>query len=211
MYSQIAQRLIPNSPSRGSAKLLRAWQLTGGVSAQVTALEIQPPDGAAQKFVIRRYGALDLANDPHIAAHEYQLLQILQSHGLAVPAPHFFDESGTILPSPYLVVSFIDGAPATAPADLNSLLDQMASYLSRVHRITPIGADLTFTKKYTPTNSAQIRHSVPNFSTIPCKKGASAPFSNLRSPARRVTPPLSCTVTFGRATSSPATKTSSPS
>src|SRR5689334_4666093 len=112
LFEKVAYRVDPNG------KLLRSWPLTGGVSAQVTALEIMLSDGQTQKMLLRRHGAVDLQHNPHIAADEYNLLQILHDRGLPTPAPYHLDTSATIFPTPYLVMEFIDGAPDFAPADL---------------------------------------------------------------------------------------------
>src|SRR5436190_17123188 len=110
-FEKVAQRIDPG------CKLLRSWPLIGGVSAQVIGLEIERADGQIQKVILRRHGAIDLQHNPHIAADEFALLQILRSSGLPAPAPYHLDTSGTIFPTPYLVIEFIDGEPDFAPAD----------------------------------------------------------------------------------------------
>src|SRR5438105_12784694 len=102
MFERLVQRLEPGS------RLVRAWALTGGVSAEVTALEIERPDGQSKKMIVRRHGPVDLAQNPRVAADEYRLLQILHAAGLATPAPYAVDESAEILPTPYLVVEYIE-------------------------------------------------------------------------------------------------------
>ena len=79
------------------------------VSAQVTALEIERPDGQTQKMIVRQHGAVDLPQNPQIAADEFKLLQIPQSAGLATPAPYYVDQSGNIFPTPYVVIEYIEG------------------------------------------------------------------------------------------------------
>jgi hypothetical protein len=48
-FEQVAQKIEPQS------KLLRAWELKGGISARVTALEVERPGGQKRKMVVRRY------------------------------------------------------------------------------------------------------------------------------------------------------------
>src|SRR5256885_26190 len=91
-----------------SIVLMEAW-LKGGVSAQVTALEIERPDHQTKKMIVRRHGDVDLKRNPHIAADEFKLLQITQSAGLATPAPYYLDQSGEIFPIPYVVIEYIEG------------------------------------------------------------------------------------------------------
>ena len=71
-FKQLVQKMEPQS------KLLRTWELKGGISAQVTALEIKRPDGQMKKMIVRQHGDVDIKQNPHIAADEFKLLQILQ-------------------------------------------------------------------------------------------------------------------------------------
>jgi len=128
-YSGIIQRFRPG------ARLLAARPLAGGVSAEVTALEFAHPDGRAETLVLRRHGAADLARDPDIAAHEVRLLQLLQAAGVPAPRPLHLDESGTILPTPFLLQSFVDGDTEDVPAELDDHMRQLAEALAAIHRV----------------------------------------------------------------------------
>src|SRR5205085_7696257 len=123
-FAQVVQRLAPAS------RLLRTWELKGGVSARVTALELEQPDGSTKKMVVRRHGARDLQQNPSVAADEFRLLHILQAAGLPAPAPYDLDESGELFPTPYLVVAFVEGRSDFAPADLPAYILQFAAHLS---------------------------------------------------------------------------------
>jgi aminoglycoside phosphotransferase (APT) family kinase protein len=138
LFSRVAQVIAPGS------RLARAWELKGGVSAQVTALEVERPDGQRQTVVVRRHGPADLAGNPQVAAAEFRLLGLVRSAGLAVPAPLHLDQSGAIFPTPYLVIEYIEGQTAVAPEHVGAALDQMAAYLAKVHTINAANADLTF-------------------------------------------------------------------
>jgi aminoglycoside phosphotransferase (APT) family kinase protein len=128
---QLVRRLTP----RG--RLVRAWPLGGGVSAQVTALEIELEGGETRKLVLRRHGARDLQRNPRIATDEFRLLEILQAEGIAAPKPCHLDRSG-------LVVEYIEGGTECAPSDLDDHLGQLASCLARIHTIDGARADLSF-------------------------------------------------------------------
>jgi hypothetical protein len=54
-FERVVGRIEPQS------RLLRAWELKGGVSAQVTALEIERDDGHTQKMIVRQHGEKVLA------------------------------------------------------------------------------------------------------------------------------------------------------
>jgi hypothetical protein len=64
-FEALAGRIEPGST------LLRTWELKGGVSAQVTAFEIERPNGRTERLIVRRHGAADLKRNPHIARVPY--------------------------------------------------------------------------------------------------------------------------------------------
>src|SRR6266540_1468019 len=122
-FEQMVQKIASQS------RLLRAWELKGGVSAQVTALEIEQPDRQTKKLIVRRHGAVDLKNNPRIAADEFKLLQILQSAGLPTPAPYYLDQSGDIFPTPYIIVEYIEGTSEFTLVPGTELIHQLATQL----------------------------------------------------------------------------------
>jgi aminoglycoside phosphotransferase (APT) family kinase protein len=128
--------------------LATARPLRGGVSAQVTALEAVSSAGLAQSLVVRQYGARDVQRDPHVATHECHLLSLLYAAGLPVPRPLLADESGTILPGPYLVIEFIDGDamidPARAGLTQATVIARLATELARIHEAPVDLADLPY-------------------------------------------------------------------
>src|SRR5579863_9316528 len=128
-FEQVVHRVDPHS------KLLRTWKLKGGVSARVTAIEIERADGHTQKVIVRQHGEADLKRNPQIAADEFKLLQLLRSVGIAAPRPYYLDQSGEIFSTPYVVIEYIEGQPEFAPARLPDLIFQFATHLSRIHQI----------------------------------------------------------------------------
>jgi aminoglycoside phosphotransferase (APT) family kinase protein len=138
ILGRLAHRLSPGS------RLLRAWPLKGGISARMTVIEMQQPDGRERRLVIRQPGEATLQRNPGAAADEFKLLQILTGAGLPAPTPHYLDESGEILSTPYLVIQYIEGEPVLAPADLDDFVRQMAAELARVHTFRGPWADLSF-------------------------------------------------------------------
>lgn len=137
-FHQLLQKLEPQS------KLLRTWSLTGGVSAQVTALEIEQGDGQTKKMIVRRHGEIDLNQNPQIAADEFRLLQILYAAELATPAPYYLDQSCEFFPTPCIVVEYLEGTTDFAPPDLDGYILQLATHLSRIHGVDSTRHDLSF-------------------------------------------------------------------
>jgi aminoglycoside phosphotransferase (APT) family kinase protein len=137
-FEQVVQKIDPHS------KLLRTWELKGGVSAQVTALETLRPDGHTQKMIVRRHGEVDLTHNPQIAADEFKLLHLVHSVGVAAPKPYYLDQSGEIFSTPYLVIEYIEGKPEFAPPHVPDLLLQLATHLSRIHQVDCSNLDVSF-------------------------------------------------------------------
>jgi aminoglycoside phosphotransferase (APT) family kinase protein len=148
-FSRLVQRLHP------AHRLIRAWQLTGGVSAQITALEVAPSDGTTQKMIVRQHGEGDLRDNPNIAADEFKLLSILQAAGINAPEPYYLEASGDIFGTPCIVIEFIDGATEFSPPNLPDFVAQMAAALAQIHAV-PAGADLAFL----PRQSDRYRHKI---------------------------------------------------
>ena len=137
-FAQVVQKVAPQS------RLLRIWKLTGGISAQMTVLEIEQPDGSTKTMIVRQHAKEDLKGNPQIAADEFKLLHLLHSVGLAVPIPYALDQSGEIFSSPYLVLEYIEGQPQFALSHVPDLLLQCARHLSKIHHITCSTLDLSF-------------------------------------------------------------------
>ena len=137
-FERLVHKFDPQS------RLLRSWELQGGVSAQVTALEIERATGQRKKMVVRQHGEADLQANPHIAADEFRLLQGLQSAGLPAPKPYYVETSGDIFPTPSIVIEFVDGELEFTPSDLTGFIHQFATHLAQIHGVDKTIADLSF-------------------------------------------------------------------
>src|SRR5690348_13740998 len=110
-FGRLARTMAPDST------LLRAWPLHGGISARVTAIELQHADGQTQKLVVRQHGAADLARNPQVAADEFALLRIVHDAGVPAPMPYYFDQYGEFFETPVVVVEYIEGETVFALAE----------------------------------------------------------------------------------------------
>ncbi len=137
-FARMLQKIDP------TCKLLRTWKLQGGISAQVTALEIELPNGQTQKLIVRQHGPVDLSHNPHIAADEFGLLHLLRSAGLPTPIPYYLDQSCEIFSTPYLVIFYIEGEPAFTLSHIPDLIPQFATHLSRIHHVDCSHLDFSF-------------------------------------------------------------------
>jgi len=137
-FAQVVQTIAPQS------KLRRTWPLQGGISATMTALEFERPDGQTSKMIVRRPGAGTLRQNPQAAANEFKLLQIMRALELATPTPYYLDQSGTIFATPYLVIDYIEGKPEFAPVDVADYTFQLATHLAKIHRVDGVQPVLAF-------------------------------------------------------------------
>jgi aminoglycoside phosphotransferase (APT) family kinase protein len=126
---QVVQKVAPHS------KLRRSWPLSGGISAEMTALELEHPDGHSQKMIVRRPSEQTLQRNPQAAADEFKLLQLTRSLDLATQTPYLLDQTGQIFPRPYLVIEYIEGKPEFAPPNLADFSRQLATHLARIHQV----------------------------------------------------------------------------
>ena len=123
-------------------QILRMWELKGGVSAKVTAIEVRKPSGENKKMVVREHGETDRKQNPRIARDEFLLLEKLKSAGVLVPAPIHYGEAGS-----YIVIEYIEGEPDFTPSDVESFLMQAASHLVEIHKVKCTEIDCGFLSK----------------------------------------------------------------
>src|SRR5262245_18440313 len=128
-FRELVKRIDPN------VRLVCSWPLAGGVSAEITALELELPGGQRTKLVVRRHGEIDRSHNQHIAREEFKLLEIAHAHGLAAPKPVYLDESGELFPTPLLVIAFVEGETVFEPHDVTDFLAQMAAQLAKIHQV----------------------------------------------------------------------------
>lgn len=108
----------------------RIWPLTGGVSAQVMALEITYSDSRLRRCVVRQPGAINRQIQSQRVLDEFHLLEVLSKAGLAVPEPLVVDEDGS-----YLVTTFIESEPLDAEVDFCRAARMMATQLTQIHQL----------------------------------------------------------------------------
>jgi aminoglycoside phosphotransferase (APT) family kinase protein len=137
------------------ATLLSAWELQGGISAQMTAFETITARGQRRKLIVRRPGEWALQHNPNAAApnaaaNEFRILQIVHSAGVKCQTPYLLDTSGEILPSPYLVIEYIEGEADYAPVDITRCVVQMAEQLATLHSLERTQVDLDFLPMQAP-------------------------------------------------------------
>jgi aminoglycoside phosphotransferase (APT) family kinase protein len=140
-FEQLVQMIALNS------KLLRTWPLKGGISAEMTALEIEDADGHISSMIFRQPSEQTLKRNPRAAEDEFKVLQLTKSLGLATSATYYLDPSGTIFSTPYLVIEYIDGKPVFAADPGADFIFQLAKHLAKIHSADFSNQDFSFLSK----------------------------------------------------------------
>lgn len=115
------------------ARLRRSDRLTGGVSADVTLLDVELASGEATYIVLREHGP---SHCGHPAKLEYQLLRSLSDLGLAVPKPLAWGEADDIHRHPHVLLQYLEGSTDIADSDAEKCIRMMAAELVAIHNVT---------------------------------------------------------------------------
>jgi aminoglycoside phosphotransferase (APT) family kinase protein len=118
-----------------AARLLGIRSLDGGLSAQMTVLEMVAPGGLHRPLVVRQPRDGEATRRTLSLADEFRLLVALRSRGLATPTPRLFDDTGTIFDQPYAVFDYVDGSPRVHSTDPVGTGRCFASALAGVHAV----------------------------------------------------------------------------
>lgn len=130
-YVQLLRRIDPR------ARLRSQRELKGGLSAHVTALEWLDGAGEPRRAVLRRIGTRADASDMLSPWQQFELLRHLHAANLSVPEPLLLDESGSLLPEPWMLLGFVPGAPELAPAEPLEFASKLARKLAQIHACEP--------------------------------------------------------------------------
>ncbi|MEZ4670485.1 MAG: phosphotransferase [Anaerolineae bacterium] len=146
------------------AHVLRTWELQGGLSAQMRALELVLPDGEYRRVVVRCPGAVAFQRDPDNIAREFRLLKVLDANLLSVPASYYL---GDIDGTPAMVTQFVDGVTEFSPVDVGSFISQFAAQLAKIHHIDSMNNDLSFLPRSSDTFHAGVNRLVTDHTQSP--------------------------------------------
>jgi aminoglycoside phosphotransferase (APT) family kinase protein len=110
--------------------------LKGGVSADVSRLDLQDKNGRSFSAVLRVHGP---THNGHNAALEFALLQSLTAAGLPVPGPIAFDDTRQVASHPFVVLHHIAGETAIAAQSVDTCIATAADLLVAIHATPTIG------------------------------------------------------------------------
>lgn len=126
------QQTLPAFAPGGS--LVRTWSLKGGISASMTAFEIQNSDGSTQKYIARQPGEWSYDRNPESAQTEFQVLKILREAGLPVPNPVAVEKCQDPEMRKFFIIEYVEGE-ARAYADApQTYIREFAKILAYIHQ-----------------------------------------------------------------------------
>lgn len=140
MFEKFAELVRQIDPD---AVLQAMWAMEGGVSAQVTGLEVLRKK-TVQKWVVRQHGMGNFGINPHIAVDEFRLLGRLREAGLPVPLPIYVDSEGVVFGSPCVVQHFVEGSTEVASGPKKAPVAEFAAMLARIHQVDTVRYGLEF-------------------------------------------------------------------
>ncbi len=114
---------------------------TGSFSNFTHIVEVRLKNGRAHKVVVRRYKIFGDYDRGEKARREFKTFQLLNQHQVPAPRALLLDESGDILGSPGIVVSFVPGSlRIDAVSDPVDWARKLARTLAKIHSI-PCGEE----------------------------------------------------------------------
>ncbi|MDX2105710.1 MAG: phosphotransferase [Candidatus Melainabacteria bacterium] len=125
-FAQVVSSLDP------AARLIEVRKLSGGISAEMTAIKFSD-DKTVSSVVVRRHSEKSFEENPNIAHFEFEVLKFMREAGLPVPHPYHLDNTGIIFKRPYVVLGLLDGDTIYAPEDKLTYGRKMAEMLLVIH------------------------------------------------------------------------------
>lgn len=117
-------------------RFMRAFRLSGGVSADVYRLEVEAGDGARRSVILRVHGP---SHNGHPAVVEFEILRAVTGLGICAPRALALDESLRHIPHPFLILDHIDGETAFPTGAADNQITRMAEMLAKVHSLPIAG------------------------------------------------------------------------
>ena len=117
---QIINNTFPNSD------IVRVWYPTGGVSAQVTAVEVKLAGDSIEKIIVRQHPT---------AKKEFTLLKKLHALGLPVQKPYTYDDSLSLPSAPYIILEYVVGNAQFLPQNMPDFLQKSVSTSTNIHKV----------------------------------------------------------------------------
>ncbi len=140
--AELSQKIIETLNNRKiiTGEVTHTRPLQGGISAEMTAIEILLTNSQTQTLILRLPNKKVLQANPRAAEHEHKVLQALHSHGINVPKPIAVDSET----NSFILLEYIEGENDYSPINPINFARQLASELAKIHSVNPAKHHLSF-------------------------------------------------------------------
>lgn len=112
------------------AHIERVWELGGGMSAHMLAIELVGPKGAKRKVIARFPGDYVRTLFTDAAAHEALVLDAVRTFQIPAPAPLSLGDAPD---GHFLLLEYIEGEATANPTHPREFVDQIVGALASIH------------------------------------------------------------------------------
>ncbi len=144
------RQALPQFLPEGS--LVRTWGLHGGISASMTAFEVELPGGERKRFIARQPNDWHYQHDANPSRTEFRALSALVRMEMPVQRPYFVEEPADETDRTILILEYIEGAADASPSDVDDYVEQFATTLCRIHQAPWEGTDLASLRPLPPNH-----------------------------------------------------------
>ena len=124
--------------------LVKATRLRGGITFDVSMLEINDGKRENEKLILRKSTGIDNAKYSKKLQKEYKLLQLLERVNIPAPIPLFFSKEKEIHTHPFIVLKYIDGETQFELQNVTDYIKKYTTNLLNIHNINIKENDSSF-------------------------------------------------------------------
>jgi aminoglycoside phosphotransferase (APT) family kinase protein len=115
--------------------VLAVEPLPGSYSNLTHLVDVRSAGGSGLRIVVRRYKVFGHYDRGEKARREFKAFELLQRNGIPSPQPLYLDQQGTVLGTPGIVTSYVNGTQIESPSDPVRWARALAAMLARIHSI----------------------------------------------------------------------------
>ena len=125
------------------ARLVRVSALSGGMSAQMSVVEIQCVNGEHRRLVLRQCAGANRAEQNRAAKYETELLRLTREAGITSPASYMLSTDNESC-NGIVIMECVDGEPNYDPPNRLTHAGILAEQLATIHRVDCVDSRLAF-------------------------------------------------------------------
>ena len=140
------------------SRLIAAQPLTGGLSAGITGITVERPDGEREELVLRIQARRSFEFDPAATGRMHHTLLTLSPILPFVPEPVWLDADGDLFGTPCLVMRRLPGKPVCVQDFGSVYAVKAAARLAAIHAAGAAAGDLSFLPEFNRWVEWELEH-----------------------------------------------------